>query len=60
MDEKLLAPGNNIIQQFDAIFGEHPGFRPAHAKGGPAAGVAGDDLSDQWAEATGGLGAPYS
>jgi len=32
-DEKLLALGNNIIAQFDQIFGMHPGFRPAHAKG---------------------------
>jgi catalase len=32
-DEKLLALSNDIIKQFDAIFGEHPGFRPAHAKG---------------------------
>jgi len=32
-DEKLLALGNNILAQFDQIFGLHPGFRPAHAKG---------------------------
>src|SRR3954462_8529709 len=32
-DEKLIALGNEIIQQFDTIFGKHPGFRPAHAKG---------------------------
>jgi catalase len=32
-DEKLLANANEILQQFDAIFGLHPGFRPAHAKG---------------------------
>jgi catalase len=32
-DEKLLALSNDIIKQFDTIFGEHPGFRPAHAKG---------------------------
>ncbi|MBB5066530.1 catalase family peroxidase [Granulicella mallensis] len=32
-DEKLLALSNNLIQQFDTIFGEHPSFRPAHAKG---------------------------
>ncbi len=32
-DEKLLALSNDILQQFDAIFGQHPGFRPAHAKG---------------------------
>jgi len=46
-DEKLLALSNDLIQQFDAIFGVHPGFRPAHAKGAmftgtftPAAGAA--------------------
>ncbi len=32
-DEKLLALSQNLINQFDAIFGLHPGFRPAHAKG---------------------------
>src|ERR1700761_2159415 len=46
-DEKLLALSHNLVQQFDTIFGEHPGFRPAHAKGllltgtfNPAAGAA--------------------
>ena len=32
-DEKILALSNDIIQAFDSIFGLHPGFRPAHAKG---------------------------
>ncbi len=32
-DEKLLALSQDLIQQFDTIFGLHPGFRPAHAKG---------------------------
>jgi len=32
-DEKLLTLANQLIAQFDAIFGQHPGFRPAHAKG---------------------------
>jgi catalase len=32
-DEKLLALANDLLKQFDQIFGEHPGFRPAHAKG---------------------------
>ena len=32
-DEKLLALSENILKQFDTIFGLHPGFRPAHAKG---------------------------
>jgi catalase len=38
-DEKLLALSHDIVQQFDAIFGEHPGFRPAHAKGAMLTGV---------------------
>jgi catalase len=32
-DGKLLALANDLVHQFDKIFGEHPGFRPAHAKG---------------------------
>jgi catalase len=47
-DEKLLALSQDLMAQFDGIFGLHPGFRPAHAKGvmltgrfTPAAGAAG-------------------
>src|SRR5271170_6882221 len=32
-DEKLIALSQELLQQFDAIFGLNPGFRPAHAKG---------------------------
>src|SRR5258707_9956975 len=32
-DEKLIALSQDLVQQFDTIFGLHPGFRPAHAKG---------------------------
>ena len=32
-DEKILALSDNILKQFDAIFGLNPGFRPVHAKG---------------------------
>jgi catalase len=32
-DEKILALSHDLLQQFDQIFGQHPGFRPAHAKG---------------------------
>lgn len=32
-DEKLLALSNDLLQQFETLFGQHPGFRPAHAKG---------------------------
>ena len=38
-DEKLIALSNDLIAQLDAIFGEHPGFRPAHAKGALLSGV---------------------
>lgn len=32
-DERIVALANDLLQQFDTIFGLHPGFRPAHAKG---------------------------
>jgi catalase len=32
-DERLIQLANDLIAQFDSAFGEHPGFRPAHAKG---------------------------
>jgi catalase len=32
-DEKLIALSQDLLEQFDTIFGLHPGFRPAHAKG---------------------------
>ena len=32
-DEKLIQLGNDLLKTFDTIFGQHPGFRPAHAKG---------------------------
>jgi len=32
-DEKLIALSEDIIKGFDTVFGLHPGFRPAHAKG---------------------------
>jgi catalase len=38
-DEKLLALSRNILEQFDAAFGYHAGFRPAHAKGALYRGV---------------------
>jgi len=38
-DEKIVALSQELIQQFDAIFGLHPGFRPAHAKGILVAGT---------------------
>jgi catalase len=38
-DEKLLALSQDLIKQFDTIFGLHPGFRPAHARGAMLAGT---------------------
>jgi catalase len=32
-DEKLVQLGKDLLEQFDTIFGLHPGYRPAHAKG---------------------------
>ena len=32
-DERIVALANDLLQQFDQLFGLHPGFRPAHAKG---------------------------
>jgi catalase len=38
-DEKLIALSQDLLTQFDTIFGLHPGFRPAHAKGVMLAGT---------------------
>jgi catalase len=32
-DERIVALANDLLAQFHQIFGPHPGFRPAHAKG---------------------------
>jgi catalase len=32
-DDRIVALANDLIKQFDELFGLHPGFRPAHAKG---------------------------
>ena len=32
-DQRIVDLANDLIEQFDKIFGLHPGFRPAHAKG---------------------------
>jgi catalase len=32
-DEKLLQLGHDLLDQFNTLFGPHPGYRPAHAKG---------------------------
>jgi catalase len=38
-DEKIVALGQQLIEQFDTLFGMHPGFRPAHAKGALVTGT---------------------
>ena len=38
-DENLIALSQDILKQFDTIFGLHPGFRPAHARGVMLAGT---------------------
>jgi len=32
-DERVVALANDLVKQFQLMFGVHPGFRPAHAKG---------------------------
>jgi catalase len=32
-DERIVALANDLLQQFQILFGSHSGFRPAHAKG---------------------------
>jgi catalase len=32
-DERVVALANDLLQQFDTMFGVHPGYRAAHAKG---------------------------
>jgi catalase len=32
-DEKIIALSQDLIKVFDTLFGLHPGFRPAHARG---------------------------
>jgi catalase len=38
-DERIIELSQDLIRQFDAIFGQHPGFRPAHAKGAMLTGT---------------------
>ena len=32
-DERIIQLANDLLEQFDVMFGRHPGFRAAHAKG---------------------------
>jgi len=38
-DERIVSLANDLLQQFDILFGLHPGFRAAHAKGVMLAGT---------------------
>jgi catalase len=38
-DERVVALANELLQQFDVLFGVHPGYRAAHAKGLMLTGV---------------------
>src|SRR5262245_17901168 len=38
-DEKIVQLANDLLAQFETIFGPHAGFRPAHAKGTLLTGV---------------------
>jgi catalase len=37
-DERIVALSEKLLKVFDGLFGVHPGFRAAHAKGGMLAG----------------------
>jgi catalase len=38
-DEKLISLSQDLLSQFDTMFGLHPGFRPAHARGAMLTGT---------------------
>jgi catalase len=38
-DERVVTLAQNLLTQFHTLFGSHPGFRPAHAKGALVKGV---------------------
>ena len=38
-DKRLIALSEELLKQFESIFGTHPGFRPAHAKGAMLTGT---------------------
>jgi catalase len=38
-DDKIIALSQDVLRQFDTLFGLHPGFRPAHAKGVMLTGI---------------------
>ena len=38
-DKQLIALSEELLKQFESLFGAHPGFRPAHAKGAMLTGT---------------------
>lgn len=38
-DERVVSLADDLLHAFDKIFGLHPGFRPAHAKGIALTGI---------------------
>ena len=44
-DEKLIALSEEILKQFEAMFGSHPGFRPGHAGNGRRYGCQGHEFT---------------
>ena len=60
-DEKLIALSQELLQQFDAIFGLNPGFRPApcegHAVDGYIYAVSGGGFADESASYRAGVDA---
>jgi catalase len=38
-DEKIIALSEDLIKAFNTLFGLHPGFRPAHARGAMLTGI---------------------
>jgi len=38
-DERVVALADQLLHAFDKVFGVHPGFRPAHAKGAMLTGI---------------------
>ena len=47
-DEKLIPLSEEILKQFEAMFGAQPGFRPAHAKGTLLAGTFTPSIDATW------------
>ena len=58
-DERVVALANHLLEQFDGLFGVHPGYRAAHAKGAlftgaftPTPGSSVSPARPMWCEVT--------